>query len=151
MLFRSCRRAGAQRLARASGAAVVLEQVSISFYDIDEGKKGKSRTTLTACGADNAIVTTNTELTVSTVASCYAVSSSAHGTAADNPSSPNTLTPLQASRAATFVFTGADKASIKYAIGKGWGARNVFFLVEPTVACFEGYDPDLPCGSPDVD
>merc|ERR1719163_1121696 len=59
-----------------TGAAVSLDQVAISFYDIDEGKKGKSRTTLTACGADNAIVTTNTELTLNTVANCYAVSSS---------------------------------------------------------------------------
>jgi len=130
-----------------TGASVVLDQVSITFYDIDEGKKGKSRTTLTACGADNAIVTTNTELTLNTVASCYAVSSSTHGTAADNPSSPSTLTAVQAARSATFVFSGVDKASIKYAIGKGFGARNVFFLVEPTVACFEGYDPDLPCGA----
>lgn len=134
-----------------TGAAVRLDQVAISFYDIDEGKKGKSRTTLTACGADNAIVTTNTELTLNTVASCYAVSSTTHGTSLDNPSSPNTLTPLQAARSATFVFSGADKATIKYAIGKGWGARNVFFLVEPTVACFEGYDPDLPCGAQKVD
>jgi len=129
-----------------TGASVSLEQVAISFYDIDEGKKGKSRTTLTACDADNAIVTTNTELTLNSVANCYAVSSSTHGTAADNPTSPNTLTAVQAARSATFVFSGAEKASIKYEIGKGFGARNVFFLVEPTVACFEGFDPDLPCG-----
>jgi len=129
-----------------TGASVSLDQVSISFYDIDEGKKGKSRTTLTACGADNAIITTNSELTLNNVADCYAVSSSTHGTAADNPTSPSTLTPLQAARAATFVFSTAEKASIKYEVGKGFGARNVFFLVEPTVACFEGFDPDLPCG-----
>jgi len=128
-----------------TGASVTLEQVSISFYDVDEGKKGKSRTTLTACGADNAILTTNTELTLSTVPGCYAVSSSTHGTAADNPTSPSTLTPRQAARSVTFPFSNVDKATVTYAIGKGYGARNVFFLVEPTLACEEGFDPDLPC------
>merc|ERR1719263_1781486 len=83
-----------------TGDSVVLDQVAISFYDIDEGKKGKSRTTLTACGADNAVVTTNTELSVNTAGGCYAVSSTTHGTAADNPTSPSTLTPNQAARSA---------------------------------------------------
>lgn len=128
-----------------TGNSVALDQVAISFYDVDEGKKGKSRTTLTACGADNAVVTTNTELSVNTVANCYAVSSSTHGTAADNPTSPDTLTALQAARSATFVFSSAESATVNYAIGKGFGGRNVYFLVEPTVACFEGFDPDLPC------
>jgi len=131
----------------SSGENVVLETVAITFYDIDEGKKGQSRTTLTACGAENALITTNTELTVKTIANCFAVSSSVHGTASDNPTSPSSLTAVQAARTATFVFNNVGTASVNYAIAKGFGARNVFFLVEPTVACFEGYDPDLPCGA----
>jgi len=128
-----------------SGNALTVEAVSISFYDIDEGKKGKSRTTLTACGADNVVVTTDSELTLDDAAGCYKISSSAHGTAADNPKSASTLSSLQASRTATFVFSDTNKVFINYKIAKGFGARNVHFLVEPTLPCMEGYDEAMPC------
>jgi len=128
-----------------SGTAVTVEDLSITFYDIDEGKRGKSRSTLTACGADNVVVTTDSELTLDHAAGCYKISSSTHGTAADNPTSASTLSALQASRTATFVFSDASKVYINYQIGKGFGARNVHFLVEPTLPCMEGYDEAMPC------
>jgi hypothetical protein len=128
-----------------SGDEVTVDDFSISFYDIDEGKKGKSRTTLTACSADNVVVTTSSELTLDRTANCYKISSSTHGKAADNPTSASTLSSLQASRSATFVFSNANKVHINYKIAKGFGGRNVFFLVEPTLPCMSGYDASLPC------
>lgn len=131
-----------------SGKTVTVDSFAISFFDLDEGKKGKARTTITSC-ASNAIFTTNAELAVERPDGCYAVSSTQHGTSKNNPTSPADLTPSQAGRSVTFVYAGGvSSATVTLAIAKGHGARNTFFALEPTLACLDGYDPSLPLKLP---
>jgi len=127
-----------------SGESVSLDAVALSFYDLDEGKKGSSRTTLTACGATNAIITTNTELTVDRPNQCYAVSSSLHGTAANNPSSPGTLSEDQGARSVTVSYESVSSIQVTVAMGKGWGSRNLFWSFQPSIACLAGEASDMP-------
>jgi len=124
-----------------TGNPVSLAGVAITFYDLDEGKKGKSRSSLTACGASNAILTTTTELTIERPNNCYKISSSQHGTAKNNPKDAMSLSPDQAGRSVTFTYAEVDKVTINYVITKGYGHRNLNFALEPALACMEGYDP----------
>jgi len=133
-----------------SGASVSLDAVALSFYDLDEGKKSSSRTTLTACGATNAIITTNTELTVDRPNQCYAVSSSLHGTAANNPSSPGTLSEDQGARSVTLSYESVSSIQVTVAMGKGWGSRNLFWSFQPSIACLAGEASDMPLRLPEA-
>jgi len=117
---------------------VVLDSVALSFYDLDEGKKGKSRTTLTSCGATNAVLTTNTELSVQQPDGCYAISSSAHGTKLNNPTAPDSLTQEQGGRSVSFVYTSVSSVKVTMAQGKGYGQRNTFWSFEPSLSCLAG-------------
>jgi len=128
----------------SSGEPVVLKSVALSFFDLDEGKNGKSRTTITACDARNAILTTNTELSLARPNNCYAVASTLHGGASNNPSGPARLTPAQAGRSVTFDFAQVSSLRITLALGKGHGPRNTFWAFEPALACLDGSDPDMP-------
>jgi len=128
----------------SSGEPVTLDAVALSFFDLDEGKKGKSRTTITACEARNAILTTNTELSVARPENCYAVASTQHGRAANNPSSPLRLSADQAGRSVTFDFEKVSSLRVTLAISKGFGQRNTFWAFEPALACLGGIDDDLP-------
>jgi len=128
----------------STGAPVVLDSVALSFYDLDEGKKGKSRTTVTACGATNAILTTNTELNLQRPNGCFAVSSSQHGTKANNPTAPGSLTQEQGGRSVTLVFGGVSSVKVTLAIAKGSGLRNTFWSFQPSLACLAGEASDLP-------
>jgi len=122
---------------------VELDSVSLSFYDLDEGKKGKSRTTLTACGATNAVLTTNTELTVQQPDGCFAISSSEHGSKLNNPSAPDSLTQEQGGRSVSFVYTSVSSVKVTMAIAKGYGLRNTFWSFEPSLSCLAGDASDV--------
>jgi len=128
----------------SDGAAVVLDSLALSFYDLDEGKKGKSRSTLTACKATNAILTTNTELTLQRPDNCFEVSSSQHGTKANNPTAPGSLTQEQGGRSVTFVYSGVSSVTVTMAVSKGFGFRNTYWSLEPSLPCLAGEASDLP-------
>jgi len=128
----------------STGRAVVLDSVAMSFYDLDEGKKGKSRTTLTACDATNAILTTNTELTLQRPDGCFAVSSSQHGGKANNPVAPGSLTPEQGGRSVTLVYAGVSSVKVTLALSKGFGLRNTYWSFQPSLSCLAGEASDLP-------
>jgi len=117
---------------------VVLDSVALSFYDLDEGKKGKSRTTLTSCEATNAVLTTNTELFVQQTGGCYAISSGAHGTKLNNPTAPDSLTQEQGARSVSFVYKSVSSVKVTMAMGKGYGWRNTFWSFEPSLSCLAG-------------
>jgi len=117
-----------------TGDAVTLDNVALTWYDIDEGKKGKGRSTVTGCG-DGLLISSSTELTVTQLGSCWSATSSVAGTKADNPSDPFTLTKAQRQRVATFPFSGASQFVSTLNVEKGYGSRNFQFAVEPGVAC----------------
>jgi len=54
------------------------------------------------------------------------------------------LTPGQAARSVTFDFEKVSSVKITLALGKGKGLRNTFFSFEPSLACLDGSDPDMP-------
>jgi len=128
----------------ATGHPYRLDSVALSFYDLDEGKNAQSRTTITGCGAQNAVVTTDTELTLARPNGCYALSSSQHGTAANNPDGPAGLTEDQASRSVTYTYASVDRITVNLNLAKGWGFRNTMFSLQPTLPCLSGADPNMP-------
>jgi len=117
-----------------TGEAVVLDNVALSWYDIDEGKRGKGRASVTSCG-DGLLTTSNSELTVEKLGACWSATSSAAGTKADNPRDPFSLTRLQRQRVATFPFSGVSSFVSTLNVEKGYKGRNFLFAIEPGVAC----------------
>lgn len=117
-----------------TGDAVTLDNVALTWYDIDEGKKGKGRSTVTACG-DGLLTSSSSELAIANHGSCWSATSSVAGTKADNPSDPFTLTRAQRQRVATFPFSGVSQFVSTLNVEKGFGGRNFQFAIEPGVAC----------------
>jgi len=118
-----------------SGASVTLDAVSLTWYDLDEGKKEKGRATITTCGSTGAMVSQNTELTVIREGDCSRATSSVAGTGKDNPKSPHTLDSLQLSRSLTLPFKQVSEWSSTLSLDKGHKGRNFMFALEPSVAC----------------
>jgi hypothetical protein len=121
-----------------SGEAVTIEQISLTLFDLDEGKSGKSRTTLTACGAANAVLTSNTELTLENEDDCLSIASSQHGSATNNPQSPTQITQDQGSRSVELQFSAVSSFKITIAMAKGSGHRNTLFSLSPSLSCLGG-------------
>lgn len=118
-----------------SGAPVTLEAVSLTWYDLDEGKKEKGRATVTTCGSTGAIVSANSELTVIREGDCSSATSSVAGTGKDNPKSPHALDSVQISRSLTLPFKQVSEWSSTLSLAKGFKGRNFLFALEPSVAC----------------
>lgn len=118
-----------------TGAAVTLDAVALTWYDLDEGKKEKGRATVTACGSTGAIVSENTELTLKREGACSSATSSVAGTGKDNPKSPHQLNSVQIARAVTLPFKGVSEFSSTLSLAKGYKGRNFLFALEPSVAC----------------
>jgi len=118
-----------------TGNPVLLDSVALTWYDLDEGKKGKGRATVTTCGSTGAIVSENTELTVKREGDCSSATSSVAGTGKDNPTSPHQLDSVQISRALTLPFKQVSSISSTLSLAKGFKGRNFLFALEPSVAC----------------
>jgi len=120
-----------------TGAAVSIDDVALSWYDLDEGKKGRGRASVTGCG-DGLLTDSNTELAVAQLGSCWSATSSTQGNEADNPSDQFSLTRQQRARVATFPYSGVSSFTSTLNVERGYGARNFLFAVEPAVACTGG-------------
>lgn len=117
-----------------TGVAVPVDSLAISWYDIDEGRKGKGRSTVTSCG-DGLFTSSDSELAVAHVGGCWSATSSTPGTKADNPSAPVPLTEVQMARVATFSFSGVSSFTSTLKVDGGRGGRGFMFAIEPGVAC----------------
>jgi len=118
-----------------TGAPVTLDSVALTWYDLDEGKNGKGRTTVQTCGSTGAMVSENTELTLLREGGCSSTTSSVAGNGKDNPTSPHTLTSLQISRSVTFPFKRVSEVTTSLSLAQGFQGRNFLFAFEPSVAC----------------
>jgi len=116
-----------------TGALVPVESLAISWYDIDEGKRTKGRSTVTSCG-DGLLTSSSSELVVEKVGHCWSATSSEPGTKADNPTAPYPLTELQRNRVATFPFSDVSSFTVTLKVDRGRGGRNFFFAIDPGVA-----------------
>jgi len=115
---------------------VVVPSAVVSVLDIDEGKNGKARTTVSSCGALSA--TAGPELTSADVAGeagCKAYSSSKHGGAANNPLSLNDITEDHKKRVVTFLYGQGSSFEFDVAIAKASKGRNLAFSLSPVLAC----------------
>ena len=119
----------------------------MTFLDLDEGKKGKGRATVSVCEAQQ-FVTSSSELTASSGGGCSTVASSARGNSKDNPSSvEGALSDDVASRrVASYMFDATDSGiyEFKLALAKGYGNRNFLFSLSPGAACSD--DTRMPTG-----
>jgi len=118
-----------------SGAPVILDAVALTWYDLDEGKKGKGRATVSTCGSTGVIVSQNTELVLKREGVCSTATSSVAGTGKDNPKSTQLLNSLQISRSLTVPFKGVSEWTSTLSLARGSKGRNFMFGLEPTVAC----------------
>lgn len=120
-----------------TGEAIEVNDVSVSFFDMDEGRKGRGRNKITACGAADLFVAADSELkTEKRSPGCFSAESTKFGQRKNEPTDPLLLTEDHMSRAATFAFKGASSATFDVSMSKcPGGARNLQFAVRPTVAC----------------
>jgi len=132
-----------QVLNSATGVAVNIDGLSITFLDIDEGKKGKGRASVTACGAQQ-FVSNPSELTLTAAGACSTASSSVAGNAADNPASVEAAvsSDVASKRIVSYVFESADIFTVTLDVAKGYGYRMFLFDLVPGAACSD--DSNLP-------
>lgn len=114
---------------------VSVDGMSITFLDIDEGKRAKGRATISVCDAAVALPDT-TELTLKQDGSCTSISSSKKGTGKDNPTSTAALTDVQKMKIVTVNYGAGSKFRVTLGLApKGKTGRNFNFAFEPVVDC----------------
>jgi hypothetical protein len=128
-----------------SGSPVSVKDIALTFYDLDEGKVGKLKETVSACNPAEVYTTSNTELIPAVAGSCHSFSSSTKGTGKDNPQKPDELTKTQADRSVTFEFHARASLIFSAAVGRASRApRPVMFSFHPAIACGAS-DSDVNC------
>jgi len=118
---------------------VTLDDFYLSFLDLDQGLENAATESITI--SDHAFekyyVSEETELSISQSGGLTRIASTKYGTSADNPTDPLKLTPLQASRTATFLFRKTDQVRMTLGAGDspdGHG-RNFFFAGKASEPC----------------
>lgn len=127
-----------------TGESLDIGSLPMTFLDLDEGKAGSGRATVSACNAER-FMADPTELVVGEVDGCPSVTSSTAGTAQDNPSSVEGALADEVAklRVATFVSQAdaGNKYMFKIDIAPGWKQRNLLFAFSVGMACTEGNMP----------
>jgi len=119
-----------------TGSPVAVKDLALTFYDMDEGKKGRQKETVSVCNAEEVYTTSDTELVSTKTGSCRSYSSTTRGTGKDNPARPDELTRTQAARSVTFEFHSKASLTFSAAVGPaGRSPRPVMFSFKPQVAC----------------
>jgi len=114
---------------------VAPQSLMISMLDLDQGKKGKQRESVTMCGGGGAVVTDDSELEVIANGDCTTVTSTTPGTGKDNPTSLDGMSQMQRGRTAAFPVTGASFTAKLGVSKKGHNPRRFMFSGHPTVSC----------------
>lgn len=114
---------------------VSVDGMSITFLDVDEGKRGRGRATIKVCDAAVSLPDV-TELSLKNDGSCTSISSSRKGSAKDNPTSTASLTEVQKKKMVTVNYGAGSKFRVSLALApKGKTGRNFNFAFEPVVDC----------------
>lgn len=115
---------------------VAIQDLALTFYDMDQGKKGKQQESVSACGAQEVFVTSDTELELESDGVCHTLTSTERGSGKDNPERPDELTKVQAARSVTFEFHKRASISFEASISaSGKNPRPFLFSFVPQVAC----------------
>lgn len=120
----------------SDGSPVAVKDLALTFYDMDEGKKGRQKESISVCNSEEVYTTSDTELSSTKTGSCRTYTSSTRGTGKDNPQRPDELTRTQAARSVTFEFHSKASLTFTAAVGPaGRSPRPVLFSFKPQVAC----------------
>jgi len=126
---------------------VPIGSLAMTFLDLDEGKKGKGRVSVTACHADQ-FALESTELVLSHDGDCSTATSSTKGTGADNPRSVEggLADEVGSKRIVSYIFESSEDGvySFTFDVSKGYGLRNFLFSLSPGAACIS--DGNMPQG-----
>uniref|UniRef100_A0A7S1Q2G1 Uncharacterized protein n=1 Tax=Alexandrium catenella TaxID=2925 RepID=A0A7S1Q2G1_ALECA len=125
-----------------------MNQLALTFFDLDEGKNHKSSEYVEIGGFDSYHVKDSTEVKVSDGShGRKRFQASTYGTGEDNPLDPMHLTPQQLNRAVTALFSDVEKVDVEIGAGAGMGPRFFTFVARPSLLCAatvqEGYKPPL--------
>jgi hypothetical protein len=127
-------------LVNAAGDNMKVDSLGMTFLDLDEGKNGKGRVSVTACGAEQ-FATEATELTLSHDGKCSSATSSTKGNGADNPSSVEggLADEVASKRIVSYIFDSPEDGvySFTFGVTKGFGFRNFLFTLTPGAACID--------------
>lgn len=116
--------------------ATAIPKVSCSFYDMDEGKRGKGRGSITTCGAETSFIPSTTELSqVKGSSGCYKTTSCYRGAKGNEPDGPEGVSHDALTRTFTYSYVGKSSFKIKLESTKGSKGRNYMFSLDPIVAC----------------
>jgi len=126
---------------------VQLGALPMTFLDLDEGKKGKGRVSVSVCDAEQ-FTANPSELTLSAPGGCATATSSTKGTSKDNPSSvEGAMSDDVASKRVVSYIMDATETGIytfKLTVAKGFGRRNFLFTLTPGAACSD--EANMPAG-----
>jgi len=133
-----------------SGAPVQLGALPMTFLDLDEGKKGKGRVSVSTCNSEQFTLNPS-ELVLSFPEGCAMATSSTKGSARDNPSSVEgaLIDSVASRRVVSYVMEATDSGvySFKFSVAKGFGYRNFLFTLTPGAACSD--ESAMPAGCED--
>jgi len=121
------------RLINKNEEEVNVEGLAVTFLDLDEGKRGRSRTTVSSC--DATVLHVGSELTRADTDNCLSTSSAKKGNDANNPPSLDGITEDHKTRAATFMFSGGSEFKFQIGLSAGPKGRNVNFVLSPVLGC----------------
>jgi hypothetical protein len=120
------------KIESTAGEPISVDALALTVYDLDEGKKAKGRTTVTACGST---MHAGAELAQAVVNDCPSVTSTAHGTAQNNPAEVSGITDDQEARSVSFAYGAGSSFDFQVSMAKGHKGRNVLFALQPVVGC----------------
>jgi hypothetical protein len=120
------------KLESTEGDPISVDALALTVYDLDEGKKAKGRTTVTACGST---MHPGAELAQALVNDCPSVTSTTHGTSQNNPLEASGVTDDQKARSVSFAYGAGSSFDFEVSMAKGHGGRNVLFALQPVVGC----------------
>jgi len=120
----------------STGAPVTVDEFSIWIYDLDMGKRGRGKESVSVCGWDSlAALDTAPYLKETAHGDCTDVEATRTGTKRDNPTDRNALTDEARKRAMKVTWSNTNKANVKSTLGAGGDGRVFMFTATAMMKC----------------
>lgn len=114
---------------------VVLPAASITLYDLDEGKRGRGRSTIESCGTAASFIPVQTELAQQFKGDCVKTTTCKWGKKKNEPPNPTTLNDDHLARAITMSYEQTSSFTIRWDMTHRPKGRNLQFALEALAAC----------------
>jgi len=123
----------------STGAPVDVDEFTIFVYDLDMGKRGRGKESVTACGATSVKkmvdLESNTAVKSTTDGDCTTFEAMQKGSKHDNPTDRNALDDVMKNRVVQATWANANKVNMKMAIGTGGDGRGMMFTATAKTVC----------------